>query len=563
MAVDLFTGKEIQARTLDAQASTSKAIDLFTGKEIQKEKKPETFVGMLGHNAKEAAKSTYAEVLAPIVHGSSTLAFGVPKKVSEMTGTKDIIFPEQTTPQGKFTRGVFETFGFLRGGAIRGGKLLLSAAKAKIPSLAGGGILKTSARLGIEGTAAGALQTPEDGDVLNIPGRLKQSAGWGFISASLPGAQKIAVEAGKPIVGIVAKTGRWVARNMGGITDATVGIIKRLGADRVFSPEKEQADYIGKYLVPRFKQRIVGLITNFSPKTRNVLKNLGVDETEIDRLSSVDKSKLAQLTDMFGKDWQSISTGLERIRESANLQFRKTLESNPDAKIYPKNMFYNLQNLLREQGWITPQGNEIIGAGVANKTKSNLIKIYYNLKKTLSLKGKKRLVGYLNPQEYFNKLSELEASLSGNPKFDRIVFTAEEKLRKDAIKAIPALEKANKAYADSKTLLDLEKLFNKVSTPTLLERQMRQLRDPSKFQLHLRYKNILGNDIYDDLLAHLANQDFGLVSNTPGVGGGVYTGRSGLIKAGVSQATKGYYKVKPKIQKTIGKSKSLVQELVD
>ena len=118
---------------------------------------------MLLRNLKTAGRETYAEGIAPLVHGASTLAFGIPRVAAKTTGTKELIYPEQKTFIGKTLRLGAEGTGYLAGGAAKGGQLLLKGAKAAVPKLAGKGLLKQAGRGAIVGAGFGALQTPEEG----------------------------------------------------------------------------------------------------------------------------------------------------------------------------------------------------------------------------------------------------------------------------------------------------------------------------------------------------------------------------------------------------------------
>ncbi len=501
----------------------------------------------------------YSEVISPFVAGSSSLAFGIPRAVARQTGTEQIIYPEQQTLLGKGIRLGSEAVGLLGGGAAKGAGLAIKGAEKFIPRLAGKGLMRGIVRGGLGAGTFGLLQQPPQAESILAPQeRIQQAAGF----ATLGGALPIAGAGLKGMGQIVTKTGRWIAKNMG-ISDATVSIIKRLGADRVFELAKAQTDYIGSNIVPRVKERITNLITNFTPKSKFILKEIGMTPDEINILNTIDKSKLTQLQKIFGNDWNAIKNGLEGIKEQADLQFKTTLQKNPNALINPKETFYKLQALLRKQGWIDYRGNEITGAGITNKTKTNLIKIYQDLKSGLITAGKERATGQINTTQYFNKLSELETSLSGNPKFDRLVFEVQDSLRNDATKAIKGLMQANKSYSDAVKLLDLEKIFTKISDPLNWEKQLTQLKNTSKFQLQLKYKNILGQEIYDDLLAHLANQDFELVSNLPAPGGGFYPSRAGFLKKGITGLSKEYYRrMQPKLQPVTSKLQEVLDKII-
>jgi hypothetical protein len=502
---------------------------------------------MLLRNLQEAGRETYSEAIAPVVHGASTFALGIPEAVAKKTGTKELIYPEQKSLVGKGLRLGSEIAGFTVGGAIKGGRWLLAGAKKAVPKLAGKGVVKSAIRGGIVGAGAGLLQTPTEGEgILKPAERLGQAAMWGAGGAIIPPTIKV----GKFIAGVITKSGRWIARNIGGVTDATVNVIKRLGADRVFDPAKAKADYIGRVIVPKAQRRITNALTNFTTKSKHVLKALGMKPEEIETLSKVDKKTLRQLKTLFGDDWNSIQKGLQQIKNNADLRFRATLEKYPNKNIDIKDSYYRLKNLLVKQGWIDLQGNERMGAGISNKTKTNLIKIFQDLKRSLVVEGKTRVTGKISVNEYFNKLNELEASLGEQPKFDRLIYQIQRSLRNDAAKNIPGLSKANKMYSDAAKLLELENAFTKLDNALKLESQLLQLKNISKSQLHQKYKMVLGQDLYDDLLAHLANRDFELVSDIPGTGGGFYPSRSGFIRSAVGKVAKQYYKeTAPKIEK--------------
>lgn len=490
----------------------------------------------------QTGEDIYREYISPLVSGASTFAFGIPRAVAGTTGTEEMIYPEQQTLIGKGLRLPAEVLGLIGGGAAKGGGLAIRGAQKIFPRLAGKTLLPKVAR-GIIGAGTFGLlqQPPED------KSRLQQAGEFAAVGGTLP----IAGAGLKGTGQILTKSGRWVAKNIGGISDASVKIIKQLGVNRVFDPIKSQVDYIGSNIVPRVKERITNFVTNFTPKSKIVLKEVGFKPEEIEILNSIDKQTLNKLKESFGNDWNAIGRGLEEIKNNANLQFKTIFEKNPNARINPKNTFFKLGDLLKKEGWMFGDGKEIKGAGITNRTKTNLIKIYNDLRNTMILTGKrggKQFTGYLNSQEYFNKLSELESSISGNPKFDRLVFEIQNSLRKDAVKAIPSLAQANKLYSDATNLLSLEPIFRKINDPVLLEKQLYQLKNVTKAQLHLKYKTILGNDIYNDVLAHLANQDFELVSNLPTPSGGFYPSRAGFIRKGVTGLAKKYYQTQPKIQ---------------
>lgn len=515
----------------------------------------------------ETGKELYSELIAPIAHGASTFAGGLPKMVAKEEAARnqvpEMIFPEQKTPIGKLIRGGAETLGFTAGAP---GRLASFTGRAigkgagMLPKFAG----KALAQRVLQGAGAGAVGMGAAGDTLENRKELAQ------MGATIGGAIPIAGVSAKQVGGLITKSGRWLAKNIGGVTDATVDIIKKLGADKVFDPLKAKADYIGSNIVPRMRQRAIDLATNVSKKTESVLKAMGISTEDINSLKSIDKDKLNKLKGAFDND---LEVGLNAIKDNADLQFKAILEKQPSNTLVDiKRTFYKLKKELVDKGWIDQAGNEKIGAGISNKTKSNLIKIFKDLKGfTGQTKSGKPYTGVskINITDYFNKLSELEATIVGDPKFDRLVFEVQSSLRDDAARVIEGLSKANKSYSDASKLLELKPIFDKLNDKVGWEKQLLQLKDPRKAQLHDKYKNILGKDLYDDVLAHLANQDFEMVNTLPGAGGGLSVTRGNIAKTSVAGVAKKYYKdIAPKvgqIKKFTGRAfergKGLVREL--
>jgi len=127
----------------------------------------------------------YAETGAPLMHGISSFALGVPKAVAQKTGVAETLYPEQKTRLGKTLRVGAEGAGLLFGGATKGSLLALKGVTKAIPRLAGKGVLKAAAKGAILGGTAGALQTPEVGEgVLRLKER-KNRQGNGVLLVAL------------------------------------------------------------------------------------------------------------------------------------------------------------------------------------------------------------------------------------------------------------------------------------------------------------------------------------------------------------------------------------------
>ena len=104
---------------------------------ISFEKKRKSETQDFGQKAKEFGKTAYREAVAPVVHGASTFAFGIPKAVAEKTGAKEIIYPEQETIGGKLLRGASEVAGFTAGAPLKVGAKIAERFVPKLVSKAG------------------------------------------------------------------------------------------------------------------------------------------------------------------------------------------------------------------------------------------------------------------------------------------------------------------------------------------------------------------------------------------------------------------------------------------
>jgi len=478
--------------------------DIFDRIQLSPEPPQESIGQMLMKNLGEAGKDVYREGIAPIVHGASSLALGIPKAVARKTGTEEMIYPEQKSFAGKALRFGSEAAGLIGGGAAKGAKLAVQGAERMIPKLAGKGLGKTMAKGALAGGAFGALQQPPEGK-----SRLQQGAEF----AALGGALPVAGAAAKGVGQVISKAGRGIAKNVGGITDATVSTIKRLGASKVFDPLKEKADYITQNLVPR------------------------------------------------------VYTKVNKIVQSAHDAYNKAVSSAPEGKsINIRPAIEKAGNELKQLGLITESGQmtELGNSEIARDSVYGKLLDFYQSADAISgvgkLQGKTLTQGQMlkafkaegetlvNKKQFLFFRDKLN-SLYKNKPSDIDVSGVRDAFYKSA--EASGMKGLNAAKALENNVFEIEdKLDIKKIATDLIKAKNPQFTESIKQE----YKKILGpgnfEDIWDDLMAHFANKDFGLVTETPGAGGGMYLGRSGLIRGGVSKATKEYYKtVKPTVEK--------------
>lgn len=150
---------------------------------------------ILGMNLKKAAKETYTEGVAPILHGVSTAAFGLPKVLARKVSPEfeKQVFPEQETGSGKSLRFISEVGGYFGGGASKlaqkaASKFTNKAVKGAVGGAVGGGTqldvggqtgvgekgptLKGQAMQAITGAGVGAAAVPIVAGVKSVGGFL-------------------------------------------------------------------------------------------------------------------------------------------------------------------------------------------------------------------------------------------------------------------------------------------------------------------------------------------------------------------------------------------------------
>ncbi len=454
-------------------------------------------------NIKEAAQETYAETISPAASGLSTLAFGIPKAIATtQPGAKEALYPEQKTFSGKALRFGSETAGLLAGGALKAGGKTAGKILSKWITP---GLTKKVVSGALTGGVAGALQTPEEGKgILKPEERLKQAETWAALGGVLPIAGATLSKTGE----VVTKSGRWVSKNIGGITDSTVKTIKELGANRVFDPLKAKADYISQDLAPRIYNK------------------------------------------------------LNQFVESSNKAYKTAVNNLKGNTINAQPFYQTVQKTLRDRGWIDLRGNPTTDykSGL-DPVSDKLTTLYLRLR---APKEGARLTGKIMSKEDFTTYRDALGSMLREKPSDRLIMQARNALydsaEKSGMAGIKVARDLEKKVFDIENKIDIEKISKdliQAKNPQWTKIVQNEYKDMVRQGIidEKTYKNT-----FDDLMAHFANQDFGLVSETPGAGGGIYPSRSGLLRSGVAGITKGYYKnIQPKAQ-VINKASSKLTE---
>lgn len=456
--------------------------------------------------------SFYSEVISPILAGGSSAAFGIPRLVARAQGdwAEKATFPEQQTLPGKILRGAAETVGFAGGGI---GKLAMKAGQKVLPKLAIEGLGRKALRAGIEGATAGALMPPSKG-IVNPEERLSNAKWFGITGGALPylGA------GGKKLGSAISKSGRWVAKSIGGVTDSTVKTIKRLGADRVFDPVKAKADYISQELAPKVYQKLT-----------NIVKV--ADDAYKQAMASAPEGKKIDVRPAIEEAGRRLKR-LGLITEKGNLTELGQSEIARDSTYGKLLDFYKsadaISGVKKLQGIPLTQNQMVRASKAMDETLVNKDQFLFLRDKLNSL--------------YKNKPSDIDVS--------KVVNQFYQSGENSGIKGLQKARELQRKVFEIEDKIDVNKI-----TRDLVKAKNPQWTKP----IEEEYKKILGEgnfkDVWDDLMAHFANIDFELVSETPGVGGGFYPSRAGLLRKGIAGATKEYYKtLSPKFLEPTGES---------
>jgi len=389
------------------------------------------------------------------------------------------------------------------------------------------------------GAAAGISAQGLSEDVL--AGKSKEEVGKNVAKNAILG---LSVGAGASLTTDAALgIGGYIRKNFGGISDATLKVIKKMGAKFVFDKEKSNVDYLAKNIVPEAQKRISKSVLAGGDNSYKALTKIGANKDEalaIAKMTPKNRKFISKLID--ATDDTPVVTEIDNNLKRAGAMFRKTLKDAPkDTMIDIKPTFKVLQNKLKGMELIDFNGNVLAKKGVAQENK--LVELYKNLQeKTVASKG------LVNKDSYNRMLNMMEAFEPTNPKYTKIVYAAERNFRNDATKAIPRLKNARNIYTEAKALDNVAKSLQKLkgegskSFGELLQTKINALKSPEKYQTRKEWSNLLGTKIMDNIDAHMANIDYGLTANLPGAGGGQFASRSGILKSVISETSKGYEK---------------------
>lgn len=463
--------------------------------------------------------SLYSELVAPILEGGSTFAAGLPRLVAKAQGPgmEEATFPEQQTVPGKILRGVSEVVGLTAGlpgqAAKWAGRGVGKVAGKVIPRFAGKALLSKVA----QGAGAGAV-----GMATGYGNTLQEREKNALMGAVLGGVMPLVAPSGKIIAKGISIPSRWIAKNIGGITDSTVNTIKRLGSNKVFDPLKAKADYISQNLAPKIYDRFNNFI-----KTSHDLYNKAIN--------SVPEGKSINIRPAIEKAGNELKQ-LGLITEKGSMTELGNSEIARDS-VYGKLLdFYQSADAISGIGKL--QGKALTGSQILKTLKASK-ETNINKKQFLFFRDK------LNSL-YKNKPSDIDVSGVRDA-----FYKSGEDAGMKGLNAAKDLENKVFEIGDKVDVNKISKDLIKAKNPQWTKVVEGEYKDLVK-------KGIITDkdykEIFDDLMAHFANIDFELVSETPGVGGGFYPSRSGIIRKAVAGGTKQYYKnIVPRVEKFSGK----------
>lgn len=549
----------------------------------------------------QTAEDYYRELTSPFISGASTFGLGIPKAAAEAQGMKDIMFPEQESILGKAIRIGSEGLGYTIGAGAQLAKQGLRAVAGAGTRLAGKGLLKAATRGAIEGGIMGLVNAPVTGDFLDPEARLKQAVSWAEWGGGIP----IAGAGARRIGGFSTGTGSWIAKNIGGVTDATVATIKRLGANRVFDPFKAKADYIATNLMPRIQTKIVDSVKNFTPQIETYAREtLGVPESAINTIKRYGTDNVRRIQRAYAGSTdtihQKIAQGFAGVRDAADKAYGLAVRTMKGDTIKADRFYSTIKTELRRKGWIDFQGNptsrykggldpiadkmtdlyldmltrtgsgkEIIGYGMSKadfSTYRDALGMLLREKPSDIMVMKARaalynaaensgMTGIKAARELERKVRVTEKKFlnrnTGNLKaFGEKTLDRFHNLTKDQLRQLKEIEQyTGVTFVDDLDAMTAAKYLDEIGNvdPKTIVSDLVSAKNPNATGLvRTKYSDMLGKDSianeFDDLMAHFANSDFNIVSDVPGAGGGIYPSRSGMLRSGVANVAKTYYK---------------------
>ena len=402
--------------------------------------------GLVANEAPEEKPSFRSEIMGPITHAASALAFDVPRTTMKMQAArgepgaeqaKKFLYPEQKTLPGKMLRFGLEAPATVVGGASRlagaafkkvGAKLGIEAAKGavkKAPTFLGKASLL--GKQTVQGAASGATfgaattaPTPEE-YLKNIEANTKFGAA---IPAGLTGAGAVAGTVGKGLT----KTGHFISEQFGGVTKATRDTIARLGAERVFEPIKSTANYVGQVLVPKAQAKLSNSINKFTKNVEDVAVNqFKVPPSVVSDIKSFGTKTIRQTSEANANSTQGIVTKIQQAmdvkEEAAHKAYREAIGSFKGRDIVVDSFYRNIQSSLRTKGWVDLRGNPTgrYKSGL-NTTYDKLTDLYRDMK-TQTSKGKE-ISGRLLSKEDFSTYRDVLMDMIKERPSDLVIHKA-------------------------------------------------------------------------------------------------------------------------------------------
>ena len=261
------------------------------------------------------------------------------------------------------------------------------------------------------------------------------------------------------------------------------------------------------------------------------------------------------------------------------------------------------------KGWVDLQGNPTTRyKGGLDPVADKLTDLYLDMQNALTSKGQKIIGQIISKEDFFTYRDALSSMLKDRPS-DKLVMQARNALYNSAESSgMTGLKNARgleaKVFSMRDRFLDAQGNLKALGKEQNLDRfhkltqdQIRQLQEIEKYigenfvddlsvlttgqylddltrfdakkiasdlikaknpnwtkYIKSQYDDLLGEkgfkDIYDDLMAHFANIDFELVSETPGAGGGFIPTRARFLQKGIGRAARQYYKnIAPQTEK--------------
>jgi hypothetical protein len=307
---------------------------------------------------------------------------------------------------------------------------------------------------------------------------------------------------------IPSKLRNFTLAEISGYSRPTISITEREGYKAISAIDKKGVGQFAQDLMPDITNRLTDFIVNAKKTSSQMLEDLGLNPDDIESIRGVNPENANIIKSISNKSLTDKLNTLSKKKASYGKIIGKAenLAKEVGTIEYIPKTINTIKRELNNIGYLSGDAPNTTITNVKNKALQGLLSEWTNLPKDPNYQ--------FNVNDIQRLRTNLEASLSGKAKFDRIIYKVLDTLGDEHINnlnMVPAIEKmdlptVNKNYSDMIKLEDLSKKLHNITgdAPTFVERFRTTVMEPFKSNTRKLYKSILGDSIYRKLESAVA-----------------------------------------------------------